>query len=319
VDLSQRQRVAGITYTNNDIQPIFSFKGDQTVVTKSALYGSGIKYWLDLSNSKLNHKNILEDPQLLSFLDSLIDSQVSTPSLTDTEPVQLGNRLHLSVHSPVSIGVYNSQGNFTGKVCDDVTLICNIIEDIPGSTYFEFGEGKYVNLGQGNLQKAVLIGTDVGTFTFESQVVTPDGTSNISSFIDIPVTTQTQAEITINQTSGIPQLKLDVTGDGMTDFTLAPSAVFDPITYLQIMKTTIDSLDITSAKKKAFGSRIDNAIKLIQKGKIDKAKLRADKFKSVLEKVISKPDPKKPKPKKLSKTDAQLLLDMLNQLLDNIS
>ena len=314
-----KDTVAGITYTNNDIQPIFSFKGDQTVVTKSALYGSGIKYWLDLSNSKLNHKNILEDPQLLSFLDSLIDSQVSTPSLTDTEPVQLGNRLHLSVHSPVSIGVYNSQGNFTGKVCDDVTLICNIIEDIPGSTYFEFGEGKYVNLGQGNLQKAVLIGTDVGTFTFESQVVTPDGTSNISSFIDIPVTTQTQAEITINQTSGIPQLKLDVTGDGMTDFTLAPSAVFDPITYLQIMKTTIDSLDITSAKKKAFGSRIDNAIKLIQKGKIDKAKLRADKFKSVLEKVISKPDPKKPKPKKLSKTDAQLLLDMLNRLLDNIS
>ena len=56
----------------------------------------------------------------------------------------------------------------------------------------------------------------------------------------------------------------------------------------------------------------------LEKGKVDKASLKAEKFKSALEKKLSKPDPKKPKPKKLSKTDAQLLLDMLNKLLDNI-
>ena len=50
-----------------------------------------------------------------------------------------------------------------------------------------------------------------------------------------------------------------------------------------------------------------------------KAKLKADKFKSVLEKKLAKPDPKHPQPKKLSKTDAQLLLDMLNKLLDNLN
>ena len=57
----------------------------------------------------------------------------------------------------------------------------------------------------------------------------------------------------------------------------------------------------------------------IGEGKVDKAKLKADRFKTVLENKLSKPDPKKPKPKKLSKTDAQLILDMLNQLLDNLS
>jgi len=126
--------------------------------------------------------------------------------------------------------------------------------------------------------------------------------------------------VVLNPTTQIPQLKLDVTGDGTTDFTLAPSTTFDPITYLLIMKATIDSLDLPQAKIKAFDNRVDNIIKSIQKGKIDKAKLKAEKFKKVLEKKLAKPDPKKPpKVKKLSKTDAQLLLDMLNQLLDNIS
>ena len=58
--------------------------------------------------------------------------------------------------------------------------------------------------------------------------------------------------------------------------------------------------------------------KSIQKGKIDKAKIKVDKFKNILQNRLSKPDPKHPKPKKLTKTDAQLLLDMLNGLLDNI-
>src|SRR3989338_7511597 len=110
----------------------------------------------------------------------------------------------------------------------------------------------------------------------------------------------------------------DVTGDGVTDFTLSPNANFDPITYLQIMKATIDSLDLPQARIKAFDKRVDNIIKAIQKGKIDKAKLKVEKFQNVLEKKLAKPDPKKPKPKKLSKTDAQLLLDMLNKLLDNL-
>ncbi len=317
-----KETIGGIKYARTDLEPVFTMRGDHTVVSSSALYGQGTKYWLDLTNSKIDHKNILEDPQLLSFINHVIDKE--TPQLplvlsmiTDTEPFQIGDRLHLGVHSPVSIGVYDSLGNFTGKICDDVTGNCNIQENIPGSTYYEFGEGKYINLGKGNLQRAVLQGTGIGTFTFNSEVVSPNETSVVSSFVDIPVTTQTQAEVTLNAT-GTPQLKLDVTGDGVFDFTLAPSGTFDPIIYLQIMKETVNSLEITDAKKKAFSNRVDNIIKSIQKGKIDKAKLTADKFKSVLEKKISKPDPKHPRIKKLSKTDAQLLLDMLNNLLDNL-
>ena len=132
--------------------------------------------------------------------------------------------------------------------------------------------------GYCRLKSIKLQGTDIGTFTYESEKVLPDGTSTTSSFIDILVTTQTQAEITLNSNTGLPQLALDVTGDGTNDFILNPSATFDPIIYLQIMKATIDSLDLNKAKIKAFDKRIDNIIKAIQKGKIDKAKLKAEKF-----------------------------------------
>ena len=36
-------------------------------------------------------------------------------------------------------------------------------------------------------------------------------------------------------------------------------------------------------------------------------------------KAVKEKIPKKPKPHKLSKTDAQILLDMLNKLLDNLN
>jgi pimeloyl-ACP methyl ester carboxylesterase len=303
-----------------DEKPIFTSDGDKVVVEPSAMYMNTDKVWLDLTKIKEEHKNILEVPQLENFISSLIENQnpVYDSVLTQTKPVDTSNRLRISIHSPVTIGAYDSAGNFTGKICPDTSDFCYKQEDIPNSEYLEFGEGKYINLPGDNLQKIQLQGTDVGTFTFDMQTVTPGGQTSTQSFVDIPVTTQTQANITIDQ-KGIPQLALDVTGDGKTDFTLTPSSTFDPVTYLQIMKITIDSLDLTQAKKNAFDNRVNNIIKSIQKGKIDKAKLKADKFETVLKNRLAKPDPKKPKLKKLSKTDAQLLLDMLNQLLDNLS
>lgn len=309
-----KETLAGIKYTGTDIEPIYTIRGDKTVVSASALYGQGAKYWLDLRNSKITHKDILEDPQLLGFIENIIKKE--NISLSSLEPVQTENRLNLGVHSPVSIGVYDHNGNFTGKVCDSNAGTCEVVENILGSSYDEFGEGKYVNLGEDDFQRAVLQGTGVGTFTFESKFVNPLGEESPSSFINIPVTTQTYAEINI--ISNVPQLKLDVTGDGVTDFTLSPSNEFDPITYLEIVKETINSLDLSQGKKVAFSKKVDNIIKSIEKGKIYKAKLRTDKFKVILENRIAKPDPNNNKPNKVSKADAQLLLDMLNNLLDNL-
>jgi hypothetical protein len=338
--------IAGFQYQANDVcanasdtgctgkylldeVPVFTADGDKTVVTPSALAMSGEKWWVNIKkynddkpliSVRNMHKNILEAQPILDFINKTVQNASTTSSIymSTTTPVDTSNRLHLSVHSPVTLDAYDTNDNHTGKVCPTPDT-CYTEENIPNSGYYEFGEGKYITLPQTGLQKVSLQGTDVGTFTFDYQTVTPSGQTNTVSFQDIPVTTQTQAVITTNATSSAPQLALDVTGDGVTDFTLLPSTIFDPVTYLQVMKATIDSLDLTDAKKKAFDTRIDNIIKLIQKGKVDKAKLKADKFITVLKNRIAKPDPKKPRPKKLSKTDAQTLLDLLNGLLDNLN
>lgn len=315
-----------------DERPRFTSDGDGTVVVPSAHYmnflGNAEKYWVNINkynddNIDLfgkEHKNILEIGSLLDFISNKIINinQTSYNYLTTTTPIDTENRLRLSIHSPVTLDAYDADGNHTGKICPPNSDFCYVDENIPNSSYLEFGEGKYLNLPEDKAKSIKLQATDVGTFTYVSEKVLPDGTSSSSSFVDIPVTEQTQAEITLGQ-AGTPEMKLDVTGDGVMDFTINPNDTFDPVLYLQIMKATIGSLDLPSAKIKAFNLRVDNIIKLIQKGKIDKAKLKADKFKHALEKKLAKPDPKKPKPKKLSKTDAQLLLDMLNKLLDNLS
>jgi len=309
-----------------DERPRFTIDGDKTVVVPSAHYmsfsGNADRYWVNLEElKKYSHKNILEIDSLLDFISNSIQGSVPTelPHISKVLPIETNNRFRISIHSPVAIDAYNLSNKHTGKICSLNSDFCSLEEEIPNSSYLEFGEGKYLNIPDGEVIKIKLQGTDIGTFTYESEKVSPDGTSIVSSFVDIPVTPQTQGEVIMNQNNDEPKLKLDVTGDGLTDFVINPSDTFDPVLYLMIMKATINSLDISRAQKEAFSKRVDDILKLIQSNKLDKAKLKADKFKSALEKTVIKSDFKKPKPKKLSKTEAQLLLDMLNKLLDNIN
>jgi hypothetical protein len=308
-----------------DQEPIFTVDGDETVVTPSALAMEGEKYWVNLKNHntvfKINreHKDIFEVSELDNFLKQIIINNeiVFDSIITNTQPVNVENHLQLSVHSPVTLDGYDIEENHTGKICPQDSGVCYVEENIPNSSYLEFGEGKYLNLPEEKLDNIKLVGTDIGTFTFESIKVEPNGQVTTSSFVDLPVTTQTQGEITLN-TSNTPQLALDVTGDGIVDFDLSPNEAFDPIIFLEIMKTTVDSLELNKVKKTTFELRIQRIITLIQKGEIDQAKLKAENFTSVFERNLSRPDPKNPKPQQLSKEEAQLLLDMLNKLLDNL-
>lgn len=312
-----------------DERPIFSPDGDSTVVNASAILPIGEKWILNLAKinndksileSTRTHKNILEASPLINFISEYIsDNPVSSSVyLGTTTPISDFNRLHLSVHSPVSIDAYDADGNHTGKICAPSIDFCIVEENIPNSSYVEFGEGKYLNLPEEKAKKIRLVGTDIGTFTYEAQEIAPNGSSTLVSYTDIPVTSQSVAEITINPVTNKSELAVDVTGDGKTDFTLSPQKDFDPVLYLQIMQKTIDSLDINQNKKDAFDKRIEKIVTLIQKNKIDKAKDKVKNISQTLEQKITKPVPKKPKPGKMSKAEAQLLLDMLNQLLDNI-
>ncbi len=317
-----------------DEVPVFTADGDKTVVTPSALAMSGEKWWvnLDLYNNdhkKLpqeQHKNILENQSIIDFIQSIVQQATTTSSvyMSTTTPVDTQNRLRLSVHSPVTIGVYDSAGDFTGKLCPTPDT-CTVQENIPNSGYYEFGEGKYVTAPQGSVQKVILQGTDTGAFTFDYQTVTPSGSATTASFVDLPVTPQTQATVTVNQATQTPQLALDLTGDGTTDFVVTPNQNFDPVLFLQILKKTVDGFTMDRQTKKNLESRIDTIILLVQKGKVARAKLQASDF----AKSLSRKDQNRLKGMdrddrglrhhKLTTDEIQTMLTMINQLLDNLN
>jgi hypothetical protein len=66
-------------------------------------------------------------------------------------------------------------------------------------------------------------------------------------------------------------------------------------------------------------NRIDATIKAIQKGKINRAKLKLERFEGVLNIIIDRKDSKKTRPHKITKVEAEQLLIMLDTLLNNLN
>ena len=242
-----------------DQRPRWTADGDGTVVVPSAQYvgftGNAEKYWLNIlnynkDNSKnYEHKNILEISPLLDFISDTITGDLAVSSYFETtEPVDPLNRFRISIHSPITLDAYNSEGNHTGKICEPGSGFCQIEENIPNSSYLEFGEGKYLNLPEEEMAKIVIKGTGAGTFTYESEEVESDVTTVITTFEDIPVTPETIGEVTLNEDSSLT-LTLDEDGDGIVDDTLEalPGSTVSIDTTPPELKVTfnINSKDVT--------------------------------------------------------------------------
>lgn len=317
--------VVGVTQCALDYvlkrEPIFTSEGDQTVVTPSATAINAKTYYLDIEkyNKVLKddseHAYIFEIQPLEDLLKNIIteNSTTTLPAyITSEKPEPTDKKLRLSVHSPVSIDIYDNLGNHTGLISNpDPNSDLDLVEEnIPNSYYMNFGEGKYVGFSSGSQNKVELNGTGSGTFTLKVGEYFGDTEATSTAFVDIPVTSAMKGELNIENLDTLPQLKIDVEGDGTFDFEIKPSEEFDPILFLEIMKKTITSFDLKKSVEKNLVNRIDNLIKSIKKGKIKQAEKKIKGF-------IKKFESKKKHSKKISEEEKQAILDMLNQLLNN--
>ncbi len=305
-----------------DRKPLFTRDGDETVVVPSAILSDHEKkFYLNIKDHNREsfflrrnrkHSDILEVQTLQNFIKNIMtENRALTLHVTDTKPVPEieDQKLRVSVHSPVSLDVYDSFGNHTGIVPDTTTDLIRIEEEIPNSYYLEFGEGKYVGFDADEVHTVKLQGTGFGTFTLNTEFVQGDTVVGIQSFKDILVTPTLSGELVLSSTTPDVILKIDVDGDRADDFVLTPHSQFDPVLYLQIMRKTILSLDLKKNVENNVLKKIDKAIELIQKNKITKA---GEKIKKYIKQIDKK------KPKKISEGDKQVLVDMLNNLLDNL-
>lgn len=327
-----------------DRRPLFTEEGDKTVVSPSATVGLST-YYLDMKEIENNtkdkyiHKNILEASSTLNFVKNIILNSSSTLPIyvTKEKPISTDKILELALHSPVSIDVYDNLSRHTGLINNPNpnSDLQAYEEKIPGSSYIEFGEGKYVLLDEGTAYTVKLQGLDTGTFTLESNTLSSGGEMiNSQQFVDIPTSPDMKGEIKVSATSTASTsvaIKIDVNGDGNNDFTINPNADFDPIIYLQILRKTVETFNAGTKTKNEIYKKIDKIIKSLEKNRTKNAILKIKQFSRELainqkhqqddmdRKHRGERDIKHSlKKKKLNSTDAEKLLQMLNQLLNNL-
>jgi hypothetical protein len=324
-----------------DRRPIYTEDGDKTVVTPSAVAMSGEeKYYLDLKtlnklykDVNLTHGNIFEATSTTQFITNFVLNEYQDISeyITIEKPISTDKTLELALHSPVSINVYDSEGNHTGLVDNpNPNSDFQIVEEnILGSRYDDFGEGKYVLLDGDNDYKISLQGLDFGTFTLETTKRHGGILVATSSFVDIPTSPKMTGEVIVSTATTSPTIKIDADGDGKNDFTISGNQDFDPIVYLQILRKTVETLSASKKTKDTVIKKIDSIIKSLQKNKTKVAILKIKTFSKNLsiktKDRLEKENKKhiferfwKNRKHQLNKDDAEAILAMLNQLLDNL-
>ncbi len=221
--------------------PTWTIDGDGIVAAPSALWTNGnastTRYWVDLERynnaySDLGHKDVLEVPQLLNLIETVVTSTstISIPQYIYTSVPTTNStatRLIYGLHSPLTLDIYDNLGHHTGIS----TTTGQIEEQISGTYFVQFGDAKYIFTNTDNPSYIVMSGYDTGTFTFNIDEVQGDSTIYTLTFQDIPTTPNTR--VTINISGGVSTasaLLVDSNGDGAIDINLTP-VVNGTVTY----------------------------------------------------------------------------------------
>jgi len=310
-----------------DRRPIFTEDGDKTVVTLSATAMDGEeRYYLDIKQINDNfqkqstyHANILEATSTINFIRNFVlgeDNDISE-YITINKPISTDKSIELALHSPVSINVYDSEGKHTGLINNPVpdSDFLLVEENIPGSRYLDFGEGKYVLLPSEDDYSIRLQGLDFGTFTLEIREMQGGEEIKRSVFIDILTSPIMIGQVILGATSTINSIiNIDTDGDGVMDMVIEADQEFDSSAYLQDLKVIIQTFEADQKIKNKIIKQIDQIIKATEKGKDKRVITKIQK----LSEQFSVESTKKIKGK-LNQVDVENLFAMLSELLDNIN
>lgn len=302
-----------------DTRPEITIDGDRTVVARSAdaLATTADTYYFDLNSfnalyeTNWTHANLLAASSTQDLLKDVLLKDIRTaPFIRTTKPevAEAGKRLRVSVHSPISLGVRDPEGRFTGIMSnpDPDSDIPIVVEEIPNSYYFEFGEGKYIGFNVGTSYDIVMQGNGEGTFTLEIEEIQADAIISSSTYSNVPVSSSTLATLTLQDLASETAIQLDEDGDGVIDMTVTPDGT-DPslIELLTLLKQKIQGLDIKEKLKEKILRQLDTLEK-----KLEKKKTKNQKNLQKIEKRLSAQEIKG----KIQAVDAAALLILIEEI-----
>ena len=212
--------------------------GDGVVPVPSALMTAAAPnvhdYWInfkklyEVEKLHFDHGDMFEASQLRKFvLDTLQNSETQVTYMTDEDPgdEDISRKLIFQLHSPLTLGVYDPDGNYTGLNKDG-----SVSEEVSGATYGEFGDVKYIIAPAGVEYELVMNGQDSGAFSLDIQEQLGDYATT-TTISNVPTTSSTVAHLSI--TNGITDasaLSVDSDGDGVSEIEIAP-VVGETVTY----------------------------------------------------------------------------------------
>lgn len=279
-------RTAEYYSTNHKI--IKDREGDGVVPMTSSLFMDAPSYFFDITKyAKVNqenymHSNIMEAEPIRTTIQNLITNSEDIPMYISTTTPQISSSFELrsySVHSPISLNIYDKGGNHTGLVKnpDPDSDIMFVKNNIPGSVYEEVGEGKYVSMVEDAPVTVTMQGTGVGTFTFKIEDSYKDKPLKSMVYGDIPVNEYTRVTLDTSGTTQY-QLMLDEDGDGKIDAIIKPNKETDPHLYIEVFKKFLENLNIPAPIKKQLLKKINSVIEKKDKKKIVNLYLIIKKF-----------------------------------------
>jgi len=127
----------------------------------------------------------------------------------------------MSLYSPLDISLTDSAGNHTGpkEITSDGVTSTIVEEGIPGSSYYRFGDRKYVSFPAVEPIGVRLDGYDDGSYTLklEEVAVTKEGEETLShtTFENLPVNAATTVELSVPKEglAKLSALRADMNGD----------------------------------------------------------------------------------------------------------
>lgn len=254
--------------------PVFTKKGDGTVVEKSASYLAENPFFVDINayNNETvfrvnrDHASIFEIDSVRELLGSVMGTAtpIALPqfiSTTTTYFEQSKKRIRISIHSPVAIDVYDGEGLYTGRVDD----FGQKSELIPNSFYSEYGDGKYIGLPYEGGFKVVLQGLDFGLFTLEIAIISGNDIVEHLIFRDIPTSRLMYAELALNN-GEVSVLEIDSDGDKRVDFDVRAGYEFDPLFFLENTRKVLSKLCVPAAEADAAILVVDSLMNKIRHG-----------------------------------------------------
>jgi len=269
VDFYDEKKLLGTTIGyKRQYRPVFVEDGDGVVPVPSALMTDVAtnvhNYWLNLKaiseqlRVNYGHGDLFEATALRAFIESKIQS-IDSPSqfVFSNQPGETSQskKLIFQLHSPLTLGIYDASGNYTGLNTDG-----SVSENVSGAQYGEFGDVKYLIAPAGQEYTLTLHGQSAGTFSLDIQEQTGNTVTTSTTIADVPTTAQTTASLTItNSVADASSLTVDENGDGSTDIELTP-VTGETTTYTAPVAEVTDTSSGTSSGSKSTSHSTTEAV-----------------------------------------------------------